>query len=155
MRLIRDNSGKAPMAIIIAAVLVLCLGIGGFAIFKLKKSGGGKGKPAKVELKQWKLDEFLVNLVDRDENRYLKVNLVLEIKGDPPAAEGGEGGSGGNPEEIKARDAIITVLTKKSYRSLISEDGKTALKEELKQALNTSLDGLKVENIYFTSFAMQ
>lgn len=150
MRLLRDNSGKAPMAVIVVIAVVLCLAIGGFAILKFKKPDG---KAPKVELKQWKLEEFLVNLADQDENRYLKVNIVLEVNGDPPAGEGGEGGGGS--EDIKARDVIITVLTKKSYRRLISEEGKSSLKKELKKALNTSLDGLKVENIYFTSFAMQ
>lgn len=153
MKLMRSTSGKAPVAVIVAVVIVLCLGLGGFAIVKMKKPGG-HGKAAKADLKQWKLDEFLVNLADRDENRYLKVNIVLEVAGEVPAA-GGEGEGGASAEDIKARDAIITVLTKKTYRSLISEDGKSALKDELKRSLNGSLDGLKVENIYFTSFAMQ
>ncbi len=154
MRQTRANSGKAPVAVIVAVMLVLCLGVGGFAILKFKKPSGHGGS-AKVELKQWKLDEFLVNLADREENRYLKVNMVLEVTGDVPAAEGGEGGGGGSVEEIKARDAVITVLTKKTYRSLLTEDGKALLKGELKKSLNSSLDGMKVENIYFTSFAMQ
>lgn len=152
MKVTRDKSGKVGMAIMIAAVLVLCLGAGGCIIGKGKSGKDGK----KVELKQWKLDEFLVNLADRDENRYLKVNLVLEVKGDPPAAAGGEGGAGGgSTDEIKARDAVITVLTKKSYRDLVSEQGKASLKAELKAALNGTLENIKVENIYFTSFAMQ
>lgn len=152
MKLTRDYPGKTQMVIIAIALLVICLGSGGCFLKKVN-AGSGKGEK-KVELKQWKLDEFLVNLADRNENRYLKVSLVLEVAGEPPKEGEGEGGGGG--ESIKARDAVITVLTRKTYNSLISETGKATLKAELKKAINEAMEGsIKVENIYFTSFAMQ
>jgi flagellar basal body-associated protein FliL len=133
----RNDTGKTSIALI-AIIVIICLGAA-VAVF------------VKYGLTQWKLEEFLVNLGDREESRYLKVNLVLEVSGNVQA--GGEGGS--NPEEIKARDAVIGILTRKTYRDLLSDQGKTSLKAELKSALNGVLDGVQVENIYFTSFAMQ
>ena len=134
----------AVTVVCLAATALVLLRLGMLPIAQADKRGGG-------EFVQWKLDEFLVNLADRDDARYLKVNMVLEVKG--RVAEGKEGQA--SLEEIKARDAIITVLSKKTYRGLITEDGKLSLKAELKNELNEGLDGIRVENIYFTSFAMQ
>jgi flagellar FliL protein len=120
------------------------------------RAKGGKAddkhgdKPAKLAM--WKLEEFIVNLADRDDYRYLKISLVLEIAGD--GKEGGGEGEG-NPQEAKARDAVITVLSRKRFADLISEQGKVQLKTELKSELNTVLEGAQVVNIYFSSFAMQ
>ena len=156
MRFIRENNGKLPIAIIIAVVLVLVLAAGAFTFSKMGGKSKGKGKKVEkpVELSEWTLDEFIVNLADIAEPHYLKVNLVLETEGGEKKGEGGEGG-GGNPQEAKARDAIIMVLTKKHFADLLSEEGKGQLKAELKTALNSELKDMKVENIYFTSFAMQ
>ncbi len=61
----------------------------------------------------------------------------------------------GSSEEAKARDAIITVLSRKRFSELLTESGKTRLKSELKNALNSRLKDIEVVNVYFTSFAMQ
>jgi flagellar basal body-associated protein FliL len=155
MRFIRENNGKLPIAIIIAVVLVLVLAAGAFTFSRMGGKSKGKGKKVEkpVELSDWSLDEFIVNLADIAEPHYLKVNLVLEIEGGAKGKEG-EGGSK-NPQEARARDAIIIVLTKKHFTDLLSEQGKDKLKAELKSALNSELKDVKVENIYFTSFAMQ
>ena len=153
MRFIPRSSGKLPIVIIIVAMLVVCLGVGAITF---KKTGLPKGKHAaqkqKVELTPWKLEEFVVNLADRAEVHYLKVTLVLEIQG---KSSGGEGGESENKEEAKARDTIISVLTRRRYADLLPEEGKIGLKSELKAELNSTLEDTKVENIYFTSFAMQ
>jgi flagellar basal body-associated protein FliL len=146
----RNDTGKTSIALI-AIIVIICLGAAVAVFVKYGDVLGASNAAKKPGLTQWKLEEFLVNLGDREESRYLKVNLVLEVSGNVQA--GGEGGS--NPEEIKARDAVIGILTRKTYRDLLSDQGKTSLKAELKSALNGVLDGVQVENIYFTSFAMQ
>ncbi|HET6454778.1 MAG TPA: flagellar basal body-associated FliL family protein [Armatimonadota bacterium] len=155
MRFIRENNGKLPIAIIIAVVLVLVLAAGAFTFSKMAGKSKGKGKKVEkpVELSDWTLDEFIINLADIAEPHYLKVNLVLEVA---VGAKGKEGEGGGkDTQEARARDAIITVLTEKHFADLLSEQGKDQLKEDLKTALNSELKDMKVENIYFTSFAMQ
>jgi flagellar protein FliL len=156
MWMAHSRAGKLPLMAIIAAVLVLVLAAGGFAFMKMKKGSKAGGKKEKVELVEWKLDEFMVNLADRNDARYLKVNLVLdvEMKGKKKKG-GGHGEEEANPEEAKARDAIIAVLTTKRYADLLSDEGKSKLKEQLKTALNEVLEECKVEEIYFTYFAMQ
>lgn len=155
MSTLRTSSGKLPIAIILAVILVLFAGVGAFTFTRMRAKGGKADdkhgdKPAKLSM--WKLEEFIVNLADRDDSRYLKISLVLEIAGD--GKEGGGEGEG-NPQEAKARDAVITVLTRKRFADLISEQGKVQLKTELKSELNTVLEGAQVVNIYFSSFAMQ
>jgi flagellar protein FliL len=151
LRLMGSSSGKLPVKLIIILMVFVSLGAGTMTFLK---SGKSKGKAEKkpVEVSMWKLDDFVVNLSDRDGARYLKTTMVLEMEGKIEAKEGAESTS---PQEAKVRDAIITILTNKSYADLVSEEGKQRLKEELKAALDKALDGPKVSNIYFTSFAMQ
>lgn len=153
MRLIRDISGALPIKMIIIAVLVIAIGGGAFTVLKAKK--GTKAEKEPVKLSSWKLEEFVVNLVDRDEPRYLKVDMTLEVEGREESEGGGEGEAAESPEEAKVRDTIITVLTRKSYTEMLAKDGKERLKAELKTELNKTLENIKVHDIYFTSFAMQ
>ena len=154
MRTLLDRKGRLPIAIIMAVVLVLCLVAGAFTYTRVAKKPKGEGsaesKPARLSM--WKMEEFVVNLADRAEPHYLKVSMTLEVDG--KVESGGEGG--GNPLDAKAQDAIITVLTRKRFAELLTEQGKSKLKSELKSALNDALgEEPKVVNIYFTSFAMQ
>jgi flagellar protein FliL len=154
LKVLRNISGKLPIVIIIAVVGTLVLGGGAFAFFnkgKIAKMLKGK-HTKKIELTNWPMEEFTVNLGDLDQSRYLQVTMSLEVEGGKK--KGGEG-KGEDPEAAKARDVIISVLSKRKYSDLLSEKGKTKLKEELKASLNEVLEERKVKNIYFTSFAMQ
>lgn len=144
------NHGRLPLVVIIIALLVICLGAGAFTFAKIGRKGHAKAKKVE-EVYPWKLQEFVVNLADVSEPHFLKVNITLEMEGKPPKGEE----DSGNPEEAKARDAIIMALSTKTYASLISDQGKMRLKEELKSVLNSVLKESKVANIYFTDFAMQ
>lgn len=156
---LRGISGKLPIVIIIVAVVVALGGAGAFVfISKGKKAQAdqpGEKPEKKVELHSWKMDEFTVNLADQGGNRYLQVNMTLEVEGGKAKGGGGHGGESTDPEDAKVRDAIITVLTKRYYTELLTEKGKAELKEELKISLNEVLEERKVHEIYFTSFAMQ
>jgi flagellar basal body-associated protein FliL len=149
---LRDRFGKAPIVLILIVVVVLCLGVTAFAVLKM---GKGSGKAAKVhaDVSAWKLDEFVVNLAD-PEPRYLKATLVLEIEGQvQPKAEG----DNPNMDEVRAKDTIIGVMSKKRYSDLVIASGKEELKDELKAALNPAMReyNIKVDKIDFTSFQMQ
>lgn len=160
MRSVRSIPGGLFIRVLIATLLVLCVG-GRVLVFprmsermsEKLKAWHGKGKDEKfAELTEWKLAEFIVNLADRDAFRYLKVNIVLEIEG---KQNGRRIRGQWRPGEAKVRDAIISVLTKRHFQDLLSEQGKLDLKAELKSALNERLDEAEVVNVYFTSFAMQ
>lgn len=145
MKLIRDISGGLPIKLMLIVLVVVLIGAGAFLKF------GKKGKAAEkhVELSEWKLEEFIVNLADINESRYLKVCVALEVEG----AHGGEAAA--YPEEAKVRDMIISVLSCKKYNELLTEKGKALLKEELKEKTNSILKEMKIHEVFFTSFAMQ
>lgn len=153
MKLMRSITGGMPVKMIIIIVAALGLCLGGLAVTKVMKKGKGPMKPVVSEMK---LEEFVVNLADRGDPRYLKVNLTLEVEGPAkvkPAS--GEGGEGKTEEDPKVRDAVITVLTRKKFNEILTETGKEKLKEELKTELNKVMKDQKVTDIFFTSFAMQ
>jgi len=147
-------SGRAPVKLILIVLLAAGLCFGGICVVRTARKHKGKTEAKPVQLSSWKLGEFVVNLADRDQPRYLKINLVLEVEG-KAEVKAGEGGAPQSSEEAKARDAIITVLSGKRYVELLTDKGKEKLKADLKAALNTVLEGPKVVNVYFTDFAMQ
>lgn len=155
MQILRSRSGKLPIVVIIVVVLVLALGAGAFAFFKGSHKGKAPAKKEPVKVVPWEIGEFLVNLADPGDPRYLKVHLVLEIADSHKKGGGGHGEHAANPEEAKAKDAIIRALSKRHMNDLLTDQGKDALKSEMKAALNEALEETEVVNIYFTSFAMQ
>ena len=90
------------------------------------------------------LKPFIVNLAD--EGSYLKVTMALGY---------------GSPDHQKlledkitvVRDAILTVLSSKSSKTLSTKHGKMKLKEDIKKTLNGihDLRGV-VTSVYFTEF---
>ena len=138
---------------IIAGVLVALLA--GGAVFFLKskasKSKSGKTHVKKVVEKPKELlalDEFVVNLADPQESRYLKVQISLEVIADKESKKLEE-------EKPRLRDAVITVISQKKYHQLLTAEGKAQLKEEIKKACNKTLGHKKIHQVLFTDFAMQ
>ena len=155
MNTLRSRSGKLPIVAVIAAALVLALGAGAFAFLRGSHKGKPHPKKEHVKVVPWEIGEFLVNLADPGDPRYLKVNLVLDVAEGKKKGGGGHGGEAANPEEAKARDAIFGELSKRRMSDLLTDGGKDALKSDIKSALNEALEETEVVSIYFTSFAMQ
>jgi flagellar FliL protein len=108
-----------------------------------KKPAEGSG-PGHI----YKMEPFLVNLLDPGQLRYLKVTLHAESNREKES------------EEVERRlpqlrDAVLTILSSKNYKDIITAEGKSALREEIKLKLNQLLSGVKVENVYFTEFVVQ
>ena len=91
--------------------------------------------------------EFTTNVGDSAGNRYLKVEVSLEVN-DKKLAEA-ETAKGYMPI---VRDSIITILKSKTVADLDDQD---ALKEEIKADLNKKMGKGFVKNVYFTNFIMQ
>lgn len=147
----KRNSGIAKMILIIVVAAVMLLA--GLGIFLLK--GGKSHKPEKQPTTQMALGEFVVNLADTSEVRYVKVDIVLEVEGEVHASEG-EGGEGSHGDP-RVRDAIIQVMSGKHFAQLGRPEGKETLKKDIITAVNERMkeDGMKVVNVYFNEFAMQ
>ena len=145
------NRGKLPI-VIIAAVLVVAL-LGGVGVFMLKgrgqKKGGAEEKKPAASLP---LGEFVVNLADPGEVRYLKANIVLAVTGEVPG-DGGHGAESGPSPAV--RDAVIGVLSSKQFAELTKPGGKEKLKKQIIAAANKRLEGCQAVDVYFSDFAMQ
>lgn len=133
--------GKKKLVVILAAVLLLALAGGGGAVFMMKKKAaeaaaaeaeeGGSPAPAHAKAADHKapptfvpLDPFVVNLADRDGERFAQVGLTLEVD-DPKFGE-----------EMKSympavRSAILLILAHKTSQQLLTAEGKEALAEEI------------------------
>jgi len=146
MRVRNSGMAKTILIVVVAAVVLLA----GLGIFVLK---GKKGhSPAKTPTSEMALGEFIVNLADANEIRYLKADVVLEVEGSVPApAEGKTAG------DARVRDAVIQVMSGKHFAELIRPKGKEMLKKDIIAAVNHSMkdEDMKVVDVYFSEFAMQ
>jgi flagellar protein FliL len=135
--------GKKKLLVIVAAALALVLAAGG-GVWVLKKQAAhaaalaagddeaadpeaaqaaakpeGKGIPVYLPL-----DPFIVNLADKDVDRYAQIGITLELES-PVFAD-----------RVKAympavRNAILLILAQKSSKDLLGRSGKEELAEEI------------------------
>lgn len=91
--------------------------------------------------------EFTTNVEDVGGNRYLKVEVFLEVQ-DKKVTK--------NIEESMPviKDVILDILASKSVADLDVRN-RDHLKDEIKQKINDKLGQDMVSNVYFTNFIMQ
>jgi flagellar protein FliL len=145
------GGGKKKLIIIIAAVVVVLLLGGGAAFYfmqqkaaahaaALAEEDGGEGEDTHAQKSHAKaekperpehpptfvpLDPFVVNLADKDVDRFAQVGLNLQVEEAPVA------------DEIKnympaIRNEILLILSHKTSADLLSPDGKEALAKEIR-----------------------
>jgi flagellar FliL protein len=136
--------GKKKLLIIVAAFLVVVLALGTGTVVYLKKraahaaaeadedSGNapstaaaeGAGHEGMSPPTYLPLDPFVVNLADREADRYAQVGITLEVESSVVA------------DQMRAympsiRNAILMVITRKSSRELLDPMGKEQLADEI------------------------
>ncbi|WP_027177051.1 flagellar basal body-associated FliL family protein [Desulfovibrio aminophilus] len=156
----KPKKKKGLIKWIILAVLLLALGGGGFFAYKkflakppadpaqaeqTQAEGQGKdGKEAKpAEGQVVSLPVFLVNLADPLGRRYLKLAMDVEAKAEIAK------------NEAKIKDALLLLLSSKTYQELSTLDAKIQLKQDIVQRLNLILGNGKVVQVYFTDMVIQ
>lgn len=133
------KSGKKKLILITAITLVLALVTGGGVALFLKnkaaharadgdEEGMATAQVGRIDLKHpptfLPLDPFVVNLADRDTDRYAQIGITLEVEA-PEFAE-----------EMKAympavRNTILLILSHKTAAELQGREGKEALADEI------------------------
>lgn len=135
------KAGNKKLIIILAAVLLLVLGGGAAAVMVMKQRAaaaaaadeeGDEPAPAAAKRKDHAktppvfvpLDPFVVNLADKETDRFAQIGVTLEVE-DAAFAE-----------EMKAympaiRNGILMVLAHKTSAQLLSREGKVALAHEI------------------------
>ncbi len=94
------------------------------------------------------LEPFIVNLAGSGGRNYLKVSINLELANEQLQNEI-------TNKMPKIRDAILLILSTKTFEEIKSSEGKLVLKNELLKRLNSYLMTGMIDNIYFTSFVIQ
>ena len=144
---------KSKLKLIIIAIVVLLIGVGGIYGYSLLN----KGKEKKSDTKKTDktsivipLNSFVVNLMDKHNvgKRYLKVTMEFEV----------------NKEEDKLlienhnaqiRDTILLLLSSQSLTEINTMEGKLELKQNILSRMNQILGDGIVSRIYFTEFVVQ
>ena len=138
--------GKKKLMIIVGAALALALAGGGGGVWLLKKraaqaaalaageeeAAGGEiaanAAGTKAQVKgvpvYLPLDPFIVNLADKEVDRYAQIGITLELESTVFA------------DQVKAympavRNAILLILAQKSSKDLLGRSGKEELAEEI------------------------
>ena len=147
----KKKGPKKLIIIIVAAVLLLVVIGGGAAVFVMKKNAAAAAAAAEgedgdaaesshaEEAPKAKhkdehaappafvpLDPFIVNLADKETERFAQIGLTLQVD-DPKMAE-----------EIKTympaiRNAVLMILSHKTSEQLLSQEGKEKLAEQIRR----------------------
>lgn len=146
------KGGKKKLIFVIVPIILLLIGggIGGFFFLTHKNKTAKKEptfSPQKVGV-MYDLGDFLVNLAGNNPNTYAKVSITLELSNQKAK------------EEVDKRlpiikDAIIDIISSKTYKDLATTEGKEELRLEIMKRINAILIEGGVENVYFTQFVVQ
>jgi flagellar FliL protein len=94
------------------------------------------------------IEEFIVNIISGDTAHYVKASLTVELTNEEVKLEVEQ-------RMPQMRDAILLLISNKTYEELQDLQGKKQLKAELTSKINTFLQAGRVTSIYFTNFVVQ
>jgi flagellar FliL protein len=166
----KEGSGEEPPAqkkglpvkwIVLGLVVLALLG-GGLFAWKKGLVGGAAGGEAKENASGAKakkqppdgigpiypLEAFIVNLNEPLGKRYLKAKIELEMDSEAVRAEI-------DRRLPQFRDAILSMMSSKTFQEVSDLSGKFQLRAEIISALNSYLKTGKIGNLYFTEFIIQ
>ena len=148
----KGGSGFGVKAVIIFLLLILAAG-GGFFGWKFYES-----RIAEFEKKNeepavnigalWSLGSMIVNLLDNEGERYLKVNIQIELSSPECTGEL-------DLLRPKIMDGILDLLSSKSYKEIVGFEGKQRLRDEISLRMNNYLSKGRITHVYFTEFVVQ
>ncbi len=164
---VKKSSSKIVLIIVII-LLILILAGGGLAAYFLLSSNNSS-EPAQTQNQQktmankkhfnknsdltkigpiYPLDQFIVNLLSSNGERFLKIKMDLELSGPELTAEL-------DKKKPMIRDIIIRTLSSKTFQEISTNRGKEKLKDELVEKINNVLTDGYIKNIFLIEFVVQ
>ncbi len=143
------NGNVFKIVIIVLLLLVLIGGVTfGTVYFMSKKNSSETPKPKVITEVTYPLGEFLINLLDEDGRRYLKVNVYIGYEENKDLTI--------ELEENKPiiRDAVNTFIRSKRTTDF-NAVGLDAIKKDLINKINPILTKGKISQIYFNDILVQ
>jgi len=160
----QEKGGGKNKLVIIAAIVLLLVGSAAYFFLVVKphneqeqqkKAEESKAaaliKPLPEEAKigpMVEIKEFVVNIISEDATHYVKASLSLELDKDTTVDEVGK-------RMPQIRDAILLLISNKTFAELQDIQGKNQVKAELRSKINSFLKTGSVNNIYLTDFVVQ
>ena len=152
------KAGKGKLILIVAGIVVILLSVG-IAAYLLgtnnsETSANGEGEESVQEQSSASIgpmvdiNDFIINILDKNETRYLKAAITIELDSEETAAEV-------NQRMAQIRDAMLLLIGNKTFSELSDLQGKLQLRAEIIARLNKILTTGKVKGIYFTEFVVQ
>jgi flagellar FliL protein len=135
---------------LVAVIVLGALGAGGWFFLAPRLLGTAQAKtaPAEPAVKATvPLGPIVVNLTG-EARRYLRVGVSLGV---PDAADGKEI----DDHRSQLLDLLISVFSAAAIETLVTDEGKTGLKDELLKRMHDELHLKSVVRVYFTEFVIQ
>jgi flagellar FliL protein len=117
-----------------------------------------KKKKGAEEDRLMSFEPFVVNLADQGSARFLRTNVQLVVSGGKKEAGGeGEGKKGPSVEQMRARSAILEILSAQTSDKLTTPEGKEELKKRIIERMTDILEKseIDVEDVLFSDFVIQ
>ncbi len=105
----------------------------------------GKELTANVQGTLFPMESFLVNITSDQGPKYLQAQMELELS--DPSLEDEV-----TRKKAAIRDAIIVLLSSRSYRELREANGMKVLRVDILKSINNLLSTGKIREIFFTQF---
>ncbi len=107
--------------------------------------------PVHVERGIVSFDPFVVNLADTNVSRFLRVSLQLVVATEAQAAHLAESKVG----LMQARSAILELLTMQKSETLVTPEGKAALRAAIVERVSAVVTPSEVVDVLFSDFVVQ
>jgi flagellar FliL protein len=142
---------------IIAGVAVVLLGGGGAAAYWVYGRGEPSAEDASVEHETPEahhivsFEPFVVNLADRDARRFLRISVRLVVAGEEEGAHGDDN----EVTLVRLRSEILDQLTQQTADTIVTAEGKAALKKAIAARAAAILEPMEVADVLFSDFVVQ
>ena len=94
------------------------------------------------------LDQFTTNLADPLGQRFIRMNISVEVADSRVANELAQ-------QNPRIRDSVLMLLASKSYADIATTEGRMMLRSEITDRLNAILGPGKVHQIFITDMVVQ
>jgi len=149
-----DSKKSFPLKWIVIAFAIVALGavaFGGWWYYRTHLSTSPKEEPkqpVKVKKLFWPINSIIVNLMDDNGGRYLKITIQLELSNKDCISE---------LDSLKPEimDSLLSLLSSKTYKDVATFQGKQRLRDEIALRLNNYLSKGQITKVYFTEFIIQ
>jgi len=150
-----EETKKSPVLLIVIIGMLVLFGAGGFIAWKKyfqipekKEEKKGDKKEDKIG-PMYSLKPFIVNLADKDSQKYLKLTIQIEMGNQPKLLKEL------NMRKPQLRDIIIGLLTMQTASDVASFKGKAFIRKEIINRINNVLSTGTINRVFFTEFVLQ